>query len=500
MSMSIQAPTKEDLKRIAKENHFEMTDSEAEAIGAMFTPIIPFLDYIDQAPIEPSASVKKYRARDAGRRPTREEDPLNAVVRKISVKGAASGKLKGKRIGVKDSVAVAGIPISGGSHVLEGFTPDDDATIVSRMLDEGAEIVATLVMDDFALSGDGTTSAHGHVLNPHRPEYCAGGSSCGSGAALYYDWIDISIGTDQGGSIRMPSSWSGVAGIKPTYGLVPYTGVMSIDPSIDHVGPMARNVSDLALALEVIAGKDPADFRQQEVHVQPYREALGKSVSGLKLAILKEGFTHPGAQDDVNTAVRKAAAQMQKLGATVEEVSIPEHRDAWQFLWPIALEGMASLARGGLQSRHHSGRYDAGLAEFFGAARRKLPTTQAITVKFMMSAGEYLHERYHGRLYAKAQNLRGGLRAKYDAVLSKFDALVMPSTPMKAHRRDERSPYAMLTNTAPFDITGHPGLSVPCGMSDGLPIGLMLIGRHFDDATLLKLGYAYEQSVDWKKA
>jgi amidase len=497
--MAIELPKKEDLKRIAKESHFEMTDNEADAIGAMLPPIIAFLDRIDKTPIEPSPSVKKYRERDAGRRPTREEDPLNAVMRKISVKGAASGKLKGKRIGVKDSVAVAGIPITGGSHLLEGFVPDDDATIVSRMLDEGAEIVATLVMDDFALSGDGITSAHGHVHNPHRPEYCPGGSSCGSGAALYYDWIDITIGTDQGGSIRMPSSWSGVAGIKPTYGLVPYTGVMSIDPSIDHVGPMARNVADLALTLEVIAGKDPADYRQQDVRVQPYREVLGKSIGGLRLGILTEGFTHTGAQDDVNAAVRKAAAQLQKLGAKVEEVSIPEHRDAWQFLWPIALEGMWSLAHGNLEGRHHSGRYDAGLVDFFGAAQRTRPVTQAITVKFMMSAGAYLHERYHGRLYAKAQNLRAGLRAKYDAALSKFDALVMPSTPMKAHRREERAPYSNVTNTAPFDITGHPGLSVPCGMSDGLPIGLMLIGRHFEDATLLQLGHAYEQSVDWKK-
>ena len=210
------------------------------------------------------------------------------MVRKIRVTGAPSGKLKGKRIGVKDSVSVAGIPICGGSHILEGFVPDDDATIVSRMLDEGAEIVATLVMDDFALSGDGTTSAHGPTLNPHRPEYCAGGSSCGSGAALYYDWIDITIGTDQGGSIRMPSSWSGVVGIKPTYGLVPYTGVMSIDPSLDHVGPMARNVSDVALALEVIAGKDPADYRHQEVQVQPYCETLGKEVNGLRLGYAYE--------------------------------------------------------------------------------------------------------------------------------------------------------------------------------------------------------------------
>ncbi len=497
--MAIEAPKKVDLQRIAKQNDFELSDPEADAIGAMLPPIIAFLDRIDQMPIEATPSVKRYRERDAGRRPTREEDPLNAVVRKISVKGAASGKLKGKRIGVKDSVAVAGIPISGGSHILEGFVPDDDASIASRMLDEGAEIVATLVMDDFALSGDGTTSAHGHVLNPHRPEYCSGGSSCGSAAALYYDWIDITIGTDQGGSIRMPSSWSGVVGIKPTYGLVPYTGVMSIDPSIDHVGPMARNVSDVALALEVIAGKDPADYRQQEVRVQPYREALGQEVSGLRLGILKEGFTHPGAQDDVNAAVRKAAAQLQRLGARVEEVSIPEHREAWQYLWPIALEGMAALVRGNLQGRHHSGRYDAGLADFFGAARLKRPVTQALTVKFMLAAGGYLDERYHGRLYAKAQNLRGGLRAKYDTALQNFDALLMPSTPMKAHRRDERAPYAMLTNTAPFDLTGHPGLSVPCGMSDGLPIGLMLIGRHFEDATLLRLGYAYEQSVDWRR-
>src|SRR5580700_6705222 len=369
--MAIELPKKEELKRIAKESNFELSDSEAEVIGAILMPIIPFLERIDQTPIEPSPSVKRYRARDAGRRPTREEDPLNAVVRKIRVKGASSGKLKGKRIGVKDSVAVAGIPICGGSHILDGFIPDDDATIVSRMLDAGAEIVATLVMDDFALSGDGTTSAHGPTLNPHRQEYCSGGSSSGSGAALYYDWIDITIGTDQGGSIRMPSSWSGVVGIKPTYGLVPYTGVMSIDPSIDHVGPMARNVSDVALALEVIAGKDPADFRQQEVPVQPYREVLGKEVNGLQVGILKEGFTHPGAQDDVNAAVRKAISQLQRLGAQVEEVSIPEHREAWQFLWPIVLEGMAAFARGNLQGRHHTGRYDANLADYFGAARLK---------------------------------------------------------------------------------------------------------------------------------
>jgi amidase len=146
---------------------------------------------------------------------------------------------------------------------------------------------------------------------------------------------------------------------------------------------------------------------------------------------------------------------------------------------------MAALARGNLQGRRHAGRYDAGLADFFGAERLKQPVTQALTVKSLISVGEYLHERYHGRLYAKAQNLRAGLRAKYDASLQRFDALVMPSTPMKAHRRGDHAPFTMVTNTAPFDVTGHPGLSVPCGMAEGLPIGLLLIGGHFDDVTLL---------------
>ena len=153
---------------------------------------------------------------------------------------------------------MAGIPASGGSSVLKGHVAASDATIVARMLDAGAEIVATLNMDDFALSGDGRTSFYGPSRNPHNPEYCAGGSSCGSAAALYYDDIDLTIGTDQGGSIRIPASWSGVVGIKPTYGLVPYTGVMSIDPTLDHVGPMARSVSDVALAARSDRGQGPA--------------------------------------------------------------------------------------------------------------------------------------------------------------------------------------------------------------------------------------------------
>src|ERR1700732_3790497 len=411
--MSIEQPKKEDLKRIAKENHFEMTDSEADAFGVLLPPITAFLDRIDQTPVEPSPSVQRYRERDVGRRPTREEDPLNAVVRKIRVKGAASGKLKGKRIGVKDSVSIAGIPISGGSHILEGFVPDDDATIVSRMLDEGAEIVATLVMDDFALSGEGTTSAHGPTLNPHRPEYCTGGSSCGSGAALYYDWIDITIGTDQGGSIRMPASWSGVVGIKPTYGLVPYTGVMSIDPTLDHVGPMARSVSDVALLLEVLAGKDPLDPRQREVTTATYREALGKSIDRLKLGVAREGFTQAGAEADVNAAVNRAVAALGKLGARATEISIQAHRDASDLLYAIVPEGMAMLARTNLHGTHHTGAYMPELAAHFGQHLPEKANALALTVKFMLVFGNLMRERYHGKFYAKVQAYRSVVTAKY---------------------------------------------------------------------------------------
>jgi amidase len=503
--MALVPPNENDICEFARAHQLELTAAEARSLAGAIAALVPALDSIDALTVEPPVSVTRYRDRQAGERPNRADDPLNAIVRRCRVRGAATGKLAGKRIGLKDSVCVAGIPASGGSHVLQGYAPDTDATIVARMLDAGAEIVAILNMDDFALSGDGRTSAYGPTLNPHNPEYCSGGSSSGSAAALYYDWIDITIGTDQGGSIRIPSSWSGTVGLKPTYGLVPYTGVMSIDPSLDHVGPMARSVREVALMLEVIAGKDPLDQRQSQVPLQAdpaqsYTDALDRGVAGMKLAVLREGFTQPGADSGVNAAVLRAVESLVKLGAKAEEVSVPAHHEATSLLWAIVGEGMMRLAQSGLQSSHFNGRYNPGLAEFFGAHWPERAPREASTVKMMIVLGEYLSNRAHGRVYAKAQNHRGVLRASYDRVLASFDAIVMPSTPMAASRQDEQSPYSMITNTAPFDVTGHPGLSVPCAMSAGLPVGLMLIGRHFDDATLLRAGSAFEQSVDWRKA
>src|ERR1700720_461713 len=333
--MKLEVPSAEELKRVARANHIELNDGELTALQGMMPGQMAIFEKIDAIDTAPQESVTRYRDRKAGVRPSPKDDPLNAIVTRCSVKGAPSGALKGKRVGVKDSVCVAGIPASGGSSVLKGHVAATDATIVARMLDAGAEIVATLNMDDFALSGDGRTSFYGPSRNPHNPEYCTGGSSCGSAAALYYDDIDLTIGTDQGGSIRIPASWSGVVGIKPTYGLVPYTGVMSIDPTLDHAGPMARSVADVALLLEVIAGKDPADYRQREVTTAPYREALGKPIAGLKLGVVREGFDQSGAQQDVSAAVNRAVSALGKLGARATEISIPAHRDSAGLIYAI---------------------------------------------------------------------------------------------------------------------------------------------------------------------
>src|SRR5262249_42939992 len=213
---------------------------------------------------------------------------------------------------------------------------------------------------------------------------------------------------------------------------------------------------------------------------------------GTRLAILREGFEHPGAESDVNDAVRNAAARLERLGAMVEEVSIPEHRSAANLLFAIVPEGMMQLAATRLQSIHFNGTYNPSLAEFFAANLPARANKEASTVKLMLVLGEFAARRGQGVFYAKAQNYRPTLTALYDDVLKKFDALVMPTTPMKATRQDAQTPYSMITNTAPLDMTGHPGLSVPCAMSKGLPVGLMLIGRHFEDGTLLRIGYAFE--------
>jgi amidase len=503
--MGLRLPTAEELKQLAAANHFTLSPEELADFQSMLPEMFQSLDKLDRMSLR--VAPLKYPERERGFRPEPKDDPLNAIIRRCSVKGAKSGKLAGKRVGIKDCIAVAGIPMTCGSLVMEGYVPENDATLVTRILDAGAEIVAKLNLDNFAFSGAGDTSAFGPTRNPHNRDHLAGGSSGGSAASLYYDDIDLTVGGDQGGSIRIPASWCGVVGLKPTHGLVPYTGAVGIDATFDHAGPMGRKVADVALLLEVIAGKDPNDPRQGEVKVEPYTKALGQDLKGIRVGVVREGFGWPLSEADVDAAVNRAAQALRGLGAQVEEVSVPAHREADGISWGLIAEGAAALFYGNGVGYHFKGYYDAAFANAFGRFTRAQGDDLPATVKLVALVGGYLHDRYHGRLYAKAQMSRVSLRAAYDAILERVDALAMPATPMKAHRyRPDLSPrelishgWNMLGNTAPFDMTGHPSLTVPCAKPGGLPVGLMLTGRHFDEMTLLRIADAFEGSVDWEK-
>ena len=496
-------PTPEDLKRSAAANHFELSEQELDAFQALIPDLFDTYELLEKTP-QPREPIR-YRDRDPGYRPSREEDPFNAILRRCELRGAASGRLAGKRFGIKDAISVAGFPMSCGSLALEGYVPDTDATVVTRLLDAGAEIVATLNLDNLAWSGSGDTSAFGAVLNPHNPDFLAGGSSAGSGAALYYDDIDITIGGDSGGSIRIPASWCGVVGLKPTYGLVPYTGIAGIDSTIDHVGPMARTADDIALTLEVIAGKDPLDPKQGDVQVQPYTDYLGQGMNGLRIGAVTEGFGLKLSEPDVDAAVRSALEVFGELGAQVSEVSVPAHSESGAILWALVAEGGTALLQTNGMGYHWQGLYSPGFAETFGRARHTQADDLPPTAKLTLLIGTYMMERYHGRAYAKAQNLRRPLRASYDRALEQVDLLAMPTTAMKAHRHVPavdiegliRGGWDHTENLGPFNLTGHPAISIPCAMSDGLPVGLMLVAKHFDEGTLIRAAHAFEQHVDW---
>jgi amidase len=248
------------------------------------------------------------------------------------------------------------------------------------------------------------------------------------------------------------------------------------------------------------------DPRQYDVPVQPYTQVLGRDIRGIRLGVLREGFGTPVSEPDVDTKVREAIQALQELGAQVQEVSVPAHLEAGGITWGLIAEGMAASIYGSGVGHHWQGLYNVSLANALGKSLQAQAQDLPYQLKFVMLMGTYLNRAYHGRLYAKAQNQRRTLRAAYDSVLQQVDVLVMPTTPNKAHRYDPKRGireliehgWNMLGNTAPFDMTGHPSLSVPCGKSNGLPVGLMLTGRHFDDATLLRVGHAFEQQMSWE--
>jgi amidase len=497
----LRKPPLEELQRIAQSYGFDLTPDEAGAFRNLMEGVLASYRRLDQF-VEPALTVKY--ARNPGHRPTAEENRLNAWYWRCGIKGSATGKLAGKTIAVKDNICLAGIPMMNGSNVLEGYVPHEDATLVTRILDAGGEIIGKAVCEHLCFSGGSHTSDTGPVLNPHDPTRSAGGSSSGSAALVVAGECDMAIGGDQGGSIRIPSSYCGAFGLKPTYGLVPYTGVFPIELTLDHVGPIARSAADCALLLEVISGLDELDPRQSAgVRTEAYTQALTGDARGLRLGVVREGFGWPGASEpDVDTMVRDAAQRFGGIGATVSEISIPLHRDG-QHIWTgICIEGATMLmVNGNGMGTNWKGHYLTSLLDFYGRSRLTRGNDLSETVKLVVLLGQYMQDNYHGRYYAKAQNLARILRTAYDEALRDVDLLLMPTTPMKATSipppdasREEYVARAleMIPNTCPFDVTGHPAMNVPCGLSSGLPVGMMLVGRHWEDGTVLRAAHAFE--------
>ena len=498
--MSVSRPSIVELRRIADSYGFDLSDAELEEFRVVGDGTLASYARLDQMPV-PTLPVKY--PRDAGWEPIPEENPHNAWAWCCSVKGAENGRLKGRTIALKDNICLAGIPLRNGSAVLAGFIPNEDATVVTRILDAGGEIIGKSVCENFCFSGGSHTSDGNPVHNPANPAYSTGGSSSGSGALVAAGAVDMALGGDQGGSIRIPSSWCGIVGLKPTHGLVPYTGIFPIEGTLDHTGPMTKTVADAAQLLEVIAGEDGLDPRQVNVRTANYTEALTGDIAGLRVGLVQEGFGWEGVSEEVvDEAVRAAVRTIDELGAKVTEVSIPIHRDGVHIWNAIAVEGAtAQMVRGDALGWNWRGHYSLGMRDFYGRARRARANDFPTTVKLTVLLGQYMSDRYNGHYYAKAQNLSRTLRAAYDAALAKADVLVMPTMPMRAMLIPEnpdlptyfRAALGMLQNTSPFDITGHPAITLPCGRAEGLPIGLMLIARHFDESTILRTAHAYEQ-------
>jgi amidase len=501
--MSLRPPTEEDIRRLGEQLHLDLDDDEVADFRSLVADGLGMYDTVREYP-QPSTRTE-LGDRDTGCRVPRGADSYNAWITACEVRGETDGPLAGWEVGVKDNVAVAGIEMTCGSQVMEGYVPNRDATIVTRLLEAGATIVGKTNMDDFAFTGNGHSSAFGPTLNPHDPDRLAGGSSGGSAIAVATDEVDLGIGGDQGGSIRAPAAWTGVVGHKPTHGLVPYTGIVGIENTIDHVGPIAPDVETAARALTVLAGRDPDDPRQPDVvPTEAYEAALDGDVSDLSVGVIQEGFERPEADEAVNDHVRDGLAALEAAGATVEELSVPMHHDAVD-IYTVALnEGTVAAFRGEGLGHNWWGRYDTSWVDAFGKFRRAQGGDFPPSVKYTLLIGAYASEEYHSKYYAEAMNLRRTIRETYDDHLAEYDLLATPTTPQLPHEyvpdQDRVAflddAWGSLANTCQFNATGHPAVSVPVDPVEGLPVGVQLIGSHFDDATVLNAAYAVESAID----
>lgn len=500
----LRIPDFETLKEIAASSGISMPDGALEGLEPVVRKYIEAYEHVDRlaASMQPSAHPARSWAPAEPR-----ENPHNAWLVRTHIRSGAEGPLAGLRVAVKDNTMVAGVPMHGGSTTLAGYAPEADATIVARLLESGAVVVGKVQCEHFSLSGGSHTSSFGPVHNPWRHGYSAGGSSSGSAAVVAAGEADIGVGADQGGSIRVPASFCGVVGLKPSYGLVPYSGILPIEPFLDHAGPITSTVTENARALQVMAGPDGMDGRQPVHAVGDYGAGLERGLEGLTIGVLAEGFGRPESEPEVDAAVHAAIGRMRALGAQIVPISAPEHNDGPSIWAPIGIGGVTQCMM--LGDGYGQGRDELYVTSFMAAHRgwRERTDELSIPLRMAMLLGIYVQRRQGPSAYAKAVNLARWLRNCYDRAFERCDLLVMPTTPMRATPLPppdaDVALYCdraaeMLGNVAGFNLTHHPALNLPVALIDGLPVGLQFVGRMWEEATIYRAARALERSRDWK--
>ena len=412
------------------------------------------------------------------------------------------GPLFGLPIGVKDNIVTEGLETTCASKILEGFMPIYDATVVKKLREAGMVTVGKLNMDEFAMGSSNENSAFKTTKNPWNLANVPGGSSGASAAAVAAGEVPFSLGSDTGGSIRQPAAYCGVVGMKPTYGRVSRFGLVAFASSLDQIGPITRNVRDNALLLEAIAGVDEKDSTSADVPVPNYVSKLDGDIKGLKIAVPKE-FLGEGVQDAARESVLAALEVLKGLGATVEEVSLPHSKYALAAYYILSSsEASSNLSRfDGIRYgfraegvKNLMELYKETRAQGFGDEVKR----RIMLGTYSLSAGTY--DAY----YKKAQQARTLIKNDYDKIFEQYDVIVGPTAPTAAFKIGENvdDPMTMYANdilTIPINLAGVPAISIPCGFDGDLPLGLQIIGKHFDEETIYRTAYAYEQATDFHK-
>jgi len=412
------------------------------------------------------------------------------------------GLLFGMPIGIKDNIVTKGLRTTCASKILYNFDPIYDATVMQRLHAADAITIGKLNMDEFAMGSSNENSGFQLTRNPWDLERVPGGSSGGSAAAVAAGEVPFALGSDTGGSIRQPAAFCGVVGLKPTYGRVSRFGLVAFASSLDQIGPITRTVEDNAYLLQVIAGLDPMDSTSANVDVPDYVSALTGDIKGLKIAVPKE-YLGEGVSEEVRQSVLNALKVLEGLGATWEEVSLPHSKYALATYYLLSSsEASANLARfDGVRYGYRTDNaknlldmYKLTRSEGFGNEVKR----RIMLGTFALSSG------YYDAYYKKAQKVRTLIKQDFENVFEKYDVIIGPTTPTPAFKIGEKTsdPLTMYANdilTIPVNLAGVPGISIPCGFSNGLPLGLQIIGKHFDESTIYRVAHAFEQATDYHK-